>query len=40
MKKVLGTGAIGFISLHCIHQLLNQGYAANGYVRSPDRKIK
>ena len=26
------------IGLHCIHQLLNQGYAVNGSVRSPERK--
>ena len=38
MEKVLVTGATGFIGLHCIHQLLNQGYAVNGSVRSPDRK--
>ena len=38
MEKVLVTGATGYIGLHCIHQLLNQGYAVNGSVRSPDRK--
>ena len=38
MEKVLVTGATGYIGLHCIHQLLNQGYAVNGTVRSPDRK--
>ena len=38
MKKVLVTGATGFIGLHCIHQLLNQGYAVNGSLRSPKRK--
>ena len=38
MKKVLVTGATGYIGLHCIHQLLNQGYAVNGSVRSPERK--
>ena len=38
MEKVLVTGATGFIGLHCIHQLLNKGYAVNGSVRSPDRK--
>ena len=38
MEKVLVTGATGYIGLHCIHQLLNQGYEVNGSVRSPDRK--
>ena len=38
MKKVLVTGATGFIGLHCIDQLLNQGYAVNGSLRSPNRK--
>ena len=38
MEKVLVTGATGYIALHCIHQLLNQGYAVNGSLRSPDRK--
>jgi dihydroflavonol-4-reductase len=38
MEKVLVTGATGFIGLHCIHQLLNQGYAVNGSLRSPERK--
>ena len=30
MEKVLVTGATGFIGLHCIQQLLEQGYAVNG----------
>jgi len=38
MEKVLVTGATGYIGLHCIHQLLNQGYEVNGSVRSPERK--
>ena len=38
MEKVLVTGATGYIGLHCIQQLLDQGYAINGTVRSPDRK--
>ena len=38
MEKVLVTGATGYIGLHCIDQLLKQGYAVNGSVRSPDRK--
>ena len=38
MDKVLVTGATGYNGLHCIHQLLNQGYAVNGSIRSPERK--
>ena len=38
MEKVLVTGATGFIGLHCIQQLLNQGYQVNGSLRSMDRK--
>ena len=38
MEKVLVTGATGYIGLHCIHQLLKQGYAVNGSVRSPERR--
>ena len=38
MEKVLVTGATGYIGLHCINQLLKQGYAVNGSVRSPERK--
>ena len=38
MEKVLVTGATGYIGLHCIQQLLDQGYAVNGTVRAPDRK--
>ena len=38
MEKVLVTGATGYIGLHCIQQLLNQAYAVNGSVRSPERK--
>ena len=38
MEKVLVTGATGFIGLHCIQQLLDQGYQVNGTLRSIDRK--
>ena len=38
MEKVLVTGATGFIGLHCIQQLLNQGYQVNGTLRSMNRK--
>ena len=37
MKKVLVTGATGFIGLHCIHQLLEGGYAIRGTLRSQSR---
>ena len=37
MEKVLVTGATGFIALHCIAQLLEQGYGVTGTVRSPKR---
>ena len=37
MEKVLVTGATGFIGLHCIAQLLQQGYSVTGTVRSPSR---
>ena len=40
MEKVLVTGATGYIGLHCIDQLLKQGYAVNGSIRSPERKKK
>ena len=38
MEKVLVTGATGYIGLHCIQQLLDQGYAVNGSLRSLERK--
>jgi dihydroflavonol-4-reductase len=38
MEKVLETGATGYIGLHCIQQLLDQGYAVNGSLRSLERK--
>ena len=38
MEKVLVTGATGFIGLHCIQQLLDQGYQVNGTLRSMNRK--
>ena len=38
MEKVLVTGATGYIGLHCIKQLLDQGYYVNGSIRSPERK--
>ncbi|MCE2517260.1 MAG: aldehyde reductase [Alphaproteobacteria bacterium] len=38
MKTVLVTGASGFIGLHCIDQLLSQGYDVRGTVRSLGRK--
>ena len=38
MEKVIVTGATGYIGLHCIDQLLKQGYAVNGSIRSPERE--
>ena len=38
MEKVLVTGATGYIGLHCIQQLLDQGYVVNGSLRSLERK--
>jgi dihydroflavonol-4-reductase len=38
MEKVLVTGATGYIGLHCVQQLLSQGYLVNGSIRSPERK--
>ena len=38
MEKVLVTGATGYIGLHCVQQLLSQGYVVNGSIRSPERK--
>ena len=36
------TGASGFIAIHCIQQLLNQGYKVRGTVRSlqNEKKVK
>ena len=38
MDKVLVTGATGFIGLHCIQQLLDQGYEVRGTLRTETRK--
>ncbi|MGC6517675.1 MAG: SDR family oxidoreductase [Candidatus Puniceispirillaceae bacterium] len=38
METVLVTGASGFIGLHCISQLLAQGYKVRGTVRSLNRR--
>ena len=36
--NIVVAGATGYIGLHCVDQLLKQGYAVNGSVRSPERK--
>lgn len=38
MAQVLVTGASGFIALHCINQLLEQGHQVRGTVRSLSRR--
>ena len=40
MEKVLVTGASGYIGLHCISQLLKEGYSVRASLRSLDRKIE
>ena len=40
MTTVLVTGASGFIGLHCVDQLLSQGYNVRGTVRSLSRKAE
>ena len=37
-KPVLVTGASGFIAIHCIIQLLEQGYSVRGTLRSMQRE--
>ncbi len=37
---VLVTGASGFIALHCIQQLLQEGYSVRGTLRSPGREAE
>ncbi len=37
MEKVLVTGASGFIALHCIQQLLDEGYLVRGTVRNKEK---
>jgi dihydroflavonol-4-reductase len=38
--RVLVTGATGFVAMHCIAQLLEQGYYVRGTLRSLDREPK
>jgi dihydroflavonol-4-reductase len=37
---VLVTGAGGFIAMHCIRQLLEQGYRVRGTLRSLSREVQ
>ena len=39
MQKVLVTGASGFIAEHCIIELLKNGYAVKGSLRSINRAV-
>ncbi|GAA3958092.1 SDR family oxidoreductase [Mucilaginibacter dorajii] len=39
-KLVLVTGGSGFIAMHCIIQLLNQGYQVRATLRSLDRELE
>ncbi|KAK0405651.1 hypothetical protein QR680_018113 [Steinernema hermaphroditum] len=39
-KKVLVTGASGYVALHCVRQLLEDGYAVRGTVRSLNNQKK
>ena len=38
MEKVLVTGGSGYIGLHCISELLKEGYTVRTSLRSMDRK--
>ena len=38
MEKVLVTGASGYIALHCVTELLKNGYAVKGSLRSMNRE--
>ena len=38
MKKVLVTGASGFIAEHCIIELLKNGYSVKGSLRTMSRE--
>ncbi len=38
-RTVLVTGASGFIAMHCILQLLEQGYTVRGTLRTPSREL-
>ena len=38
METVLVTGGTGFIGLHCLQQLLDQGYKVRTTIRSESRR--
>ena len=39
METVLVTGGTGFIGLHCLQQLLDEGYKVRTTIRSESRNI-
>ena len=39
-EKVLVTGASGYIALHCILELLNNGYKVKGSLRDSGKEIQ
>jgi len=39
-EKVLVTGASGYIALHCISELLNDGYKVKGSLRDLGKEIQ
>lgn len=40
ISEVLVTGASGYIGIHCVRQLLEQGYTVRGTVRDLNNHVK
>jgi hypothetical protein len=38
--SVLGTGGSGFVDVHCLAQLLHQGYTVKTTLRNMDRRLE